>query len=58
MAAGHIEDAISRLVDLVRRTADDERESVRTRLLSLFEVLDPEDARLVKGRRALASALF
>jgi putative thioredoxin len=58
MAAGHVEDAISRLVDLVRRTADDERESVRTRLLSLFEVLDPEDARLVKGRRALASALF
>jgi putative thioredoxin len=58
MAAGHVEDAISRLVDLVRRTADDERESVRTRLLALFEVLDPEDARLVKGRRALASALF
>jgi thioredoxin-like negative regulator of GroEL len=26
--------------------------------LALFEVLDPEDPRLVKGRRALASALF
>jgi putative thioredoxin len=58
MAAGHAEDAISRLVDLVRRTADDERETARTRLLALFEVLDPEDPRLVKGRRALASALF
>jgi putative thioredoxin len=58
MAAGHVEDAISRLVDLVRRTTGDERETVRTRLLSLFEVLDPEDPRLVKGRRALASALF
>jgi putative thioredoxin len=58
MAAGHVEDAISRLVDLVRRTAGDDREAVRTRLLSLFEVLDPEDPRLVKGRRALASALF
>jgi putative thioredoxin len=58
MAHGHVEDAIGRLVDLVRRTAGDDRETVRTRLLELFEVLDPEDPRLVKGRRALASALF
>jgi putative thioredoxin len=58
MAQGHVEDAISRLVDLVRNTAGDDRETVRTRLLALFEVLDPEDPRLVKGRRALASALF
>jgi putative thioredoxin len=58
MAHGHVEDAIGRLVDLVRRTAGDEREAVRTRLLDLFEVLDPDDPRLVKGRRALASALF
>jgi putative thioredoxin len=58
MAHGHVEDAIGRLVDLVRRTAGDDRETLRTRLLSLFEVLDPEDPRLAKGRRALASALF
>jgi putative thioredoxin len=58
MAHGHVEDAIGRLVDLVRRTAGDEREAVRTRLLDLFEVLDPDDPRLAKGRRALASALF
>jgi putative thioredoxin len=58
MAHGHVEDAFGRLVDLVRRTAGDEREAVRTRLLDLFGVLDPEDPRLVKGRRALASALF
>jgi putative thioredoxin len=58
MAAGHVEDAISRLVDLVRRTAGDDRNAARTRLLSLFEVLDPDDPRLIKARRALASALF
>jgi putative thioredoxin len=58
MAAGHVENAINRLVDLVRRTEGDERDAARTRLLSLFDVLDPEDPRLVKGRRALASALF
>jgi putative thioredoxin len=58
MAAGHVEDAISRLVDVVRRTSGDERDAARTRLLALFEVLDPEDPRLAKGRRSLASALF
>jgi putative thioredoxin len=58
MAHGHVEDAFGRLVDLVRSTAGDERETVRTRLLDLFAVLDPEDPRLAKGRRALASALF
>jgi putative thioredoxin len=58
MAHGHVEDAIGRLVDLVRRTAGEERETLRTRLLDLFDVLDPDDPRLAKGRRALASALF
>jgi putative thioredoxin len=58
MAAGHVEDAISRLVDLVRRTAGDDRDRTRTHLLSLFEVLDAEDPRVVKGRRSLANALF
>jgi putative thioredoxin len=58
MVHGHVEDAFGRLVDLVRRTAGDDRETVRTRLLALFEVLDADDPRLAKGRRALASALF
>jgi putative thioredoxin len=58
LAAGHVEDAIGRLVDLVRRTSGDDRDRVRTHLLSLFEVLDAEDPRVVKGRRSLANALF
>ncbi len=53
-----VDDAIARLVGLVRRTAGDEREAVRTRLLELFAVLDPEDPRVLTGRRALANALF
>lgn len=55
---GHVEDAFSRLVDLVRRTADEDREKVRTRLVELFEVVGAQDERVVKARRALMSALF
>ena len=55
---GHVEDAFSRLVDLVRVTSGDERERVRLRLVELFEVVGTEDPRVLAARRALASALF
>ncbi|MCA1711488.1 MAG: tetratricopeptide repeat protein [Actinobacteria bacterium] len=53
-----IQPAIDRLVGLVRRTSDDDREAARTHLLDLLSVLDPEDPRVLAGRRALANALF
>ncbi len=53
-----VAEAVGRLVPLVRSLAGDEREAVRTRLLELLAVLDPEDPRVVAGRRALANALF
>ena len=56
--ADRVEEAVGRLVALVRRTSGDERDAVRNRLLELFAVLDPTDARVVAGRRKLASALF
>ena len=52
------EAAIDRLVGVVRRTAGDEREQARVHLLSLLDALDPQDPRVVAGRRKLASALF
>lgn len=55
---GHVEDGFARLVDLVRATAEDERQRVRQRLLELFDVLGAADERVVKARRALMSALF
>lgn len=58
LAGGHVEDAFGRLVDLVRNTAEEERETVRKHLLELFEILGPRDERVVKARRALMSALF
>ena len=53
-----LEAAVARLVALVRRTSGDERETARTHLLSLLSALDPQDPRVVAGRRALAGALF
>lgn len=53
-----IDDAIARLVDVVRRTAGQERNAARVHLLSLLDALDPQDARVVAGRRSLANALY
>lgn len=53
-----IDDAIARLVAYVRRSAGEERDAARVHLLELFDALDPEDPRIVTGRRALSNALF
>jgi putative thioredoxin len=58
MVTGFVEETIQMLVDLVRRTSGDDRDRVRARLLALFELLEPDDPRLLAGRRALANALF
>ncbi|MEU1463829.1 tetratricopeptide repeat protein [Streptomyces sp. NPDC005727] len=58
LVGGHVDDAFGRLIDTVRRTAGDDRDAVRRRLLELFEVVGPEDPRVVAARRALARALF
>jgi putative thioredoxin len=55
---GRIDEAFALLLDLVRRTGGAERDQARQRLLSLFEVVDPDDPRLVTARRSLANALF
>lgn len=58
VSGGHVDDAFDRLIDLVRRTAGDDRDRVRERLLELFTVVGTSDDRVALARRALASALF
>ncbi|MDO5711934.1 MAG: tetratricopeptide repeat protein [Micrococcales bacterium] len=58
LVAGHVEDAFLRLIDLVRATAEEERDRARAHLLELFEIVGPKDERVVKARRSLMSALF
>ncbi|KPC67025.1 tetratricopeptide repeat protein [Streptomyces chattanoogensis] len=58
LVGGHVEDAFGRLVDTVKRTAGDDREAARVRLLELFEVIGAEDPRVTAARTALARVLF
>ncbi|WP_354642372.1 thioredoxin [Kitasatospora camelliae] len=58
LVGGHVEDAFGRLVDTVARTFGEDRDAARLRLLELFEVIGPEDPRVVAARGALARVLF
>ncbi|MBT2421622.1 tetratricopeptide repeat protein [Streptomyces sp. ISL-22] len=58
LVGGHVEDAFGRLIETVQRTVGDDRDTVRLRLLELFEVVGAEDPRVTAARRALARALF
>jgi putative thioredoxin len=53
-----IQQAVDRLVGFVRRSSGDDRDKAREHLLGLFSVLDPEDERIVTGRRSLSNALY
>ena len=58
LLGGHVDDAFNRLVELVRRSSGAERDQARQHLLGLFAAVGNDDARVLKGRQRLASALF
>ncbi len=58
LLSGRPDQAFARLITLVRETVGAERESVRVRLLELFEIVGPADPAVLKARRDLMSALF
>jgi putative thioredoxin len=58
LLSGQVEDAFDRLIELVRRSAGDERNQAREHLVGLFELVGSEDPRVAKARTALANALF
>jgi putative thioredoxin len=58
LLGGHVDDAFTRLVDLVRRTTGDDRNRAREHLVGLFAAVGNEDPRVLRGRQSLASALF
>src|SRR5581483_716632 len=55
---GDFDAAFGRLVDTLRRTAGDERERVRLRLVALLDLPPAGDPRVSAARRAMANALF
>jgi putative thioredoxin len=58
LLGGQVDDAIDRLVELVRRTSGDERNRAREHLLGIFAAIGNDDPRVLRGRQNLASALF
>lgn len=58
LLGGHVDDAFQRLVELVRRTTEDDRDRARTHLIALFGAVGNDDPRVQRARRNLASALF
>ncbi|HET7736589.1 MAG TPA: tetratricopeptide repeat protein [Nocardioidaceae bacterium] len=57
LLGGHVDDAFNRLIDVIRRTAGDDRDRVRVHLIELFTVVG-DDPRVLKARQNLANALF
>ncbi|MGW5052006.1 tetratricopeptide repeat protein [Actinokineospora sp. NPDC004072] len=58
VAGQQVEKAFSRLIAAVRRASGDDRDKVRAHLVTLFDLFAPDDPRVAKARRDLASALF
>jgi len=58
IASGDYEAAFDRLLKVIKSKSGDERDQAKAHLISLFNLVDPTDARLIKARAALASALF
>jgi putative thioredoxin len=58
IATGNYEAAFDRLLNAVRTMAGDDRDKAKAHLITLFNLVDPTDPRLVKARGQLASALF
>src|SRR3954466_10598480 len=58
LGTGNVEAAFDRLLDVVRRTAGEDRDGARKHLGGLFEILGDADPRVGTARRQLSAALF
>jgi putative thioredoxin len=58
LGTGNVELAFERLLDVVRRTAGDDRDQARRHLVELFGVVGDQDPRVAAARRQLTLALY
>ena len=58
IATGNYEASFDRLIKVIKSFTGDDRDKAKAHLISLFNLVDPTDPRLVKARSQLASALF
>ncbi|MGY1812014.1 tetratricopeptide repeat protein [Blastococcus sp. SYSU D00820] len=58
LGTGDVEGAFARLLDVVRRTAGEDRDTARKHLVELFAVVGDADPRVATARRQLTTALY
>jgi putative thioredoxin len=58
LGTGQVDAAFDRLIDVVRRTAGDDRDAAREHLVELFAIVGDQDPRVGAARRKLTAALF
>ncbi|MGY2082054.1 tetratricopeptide repeat protein [Modestobacter sp. SYSU DS0657] len=58
LGTGNVEAAFDRLLDVIRRTAGEDRDLARKHLVELFGVVGDDDPRVGAARRALTLALY
>lgn len=58
VAGGHLDDAFSRLLDLFASLDQADKNTVRERLLSYFEIAGAEDPRVAAARKRLTTLLY
>jgi putative thioredoxin len=58
LGTGDVDAAFGWLLDVVRRTAGEDRDAARLHLVELFGIVGDEDPRVGPARRALMTALF
>jgi putative thioredoxin len=58
LGTGDVDAAFGWLLDVVRRTAGEDRDTARKHLVELFDIVGDEDPRVGPARRALMTALF
>jgi putative thioredoxin len=58
LGTGNVEAAFDRLLDVVRRTAGEDRDQARTHLVELFGIVGDQDPRVGVARRQLTLTLY
>jgi putative thioredoxin len=58
LASGRAEEAFDRMLGVVRRTSGEDRDLARAHLVSLFDLLPPNDPQVKRARSALSALLF
>jgi putative thioredoxin len=58
LGTGQVDAAFDRLIEVVRRTAGEDRDRARQHLIELFSVVGDQDPRVGAARRKLSAALF